>query len=96
MTTKLVNVRLPEKLYRESKMVMEEDGYKNVQELMTVTLRERVQEQRRERALELLSKLHGSIKRPLRRLTKKQKEEIAKWHTPEKAQALMKKYGFVW
>ena len=94
MATKLVNVRLPEKLYRESKMVMEEDGYKNVQELMTVTLRERVQEQKKKKALEWLSKVFGS-KEPTPRLTKEEKEEIAKRHTPKRAREIMKKYGFI-
>ena len=94
MATKLVNVRLPEPLFLQSQEIVQEEGYRNVQELMADTLREHVKEQKKQKALEWLKKSFGSVK-PMPRLTKEQKEKIALEHTPERAKEIMQKYGFL-
>jgi len=94
MKTKLVNVRLPLKLYSLCMGVVAEEGYANFQEFIKDAVRHSVQESRKDKALINLEKNFGSAKGKKRKpFTKEIKERIALEHTPERAKELMKRFG---
>ncbi|MBI4450717.1 hypothetical protein HY642_01965, partial [Candidatus Woesearchaeota archaeon] len=62
MTTKLVNVRMPEQLYAEGQEVVETAGYANFQELVKDALRHTIQEVKKDQALISLQETFGSTK----------------------------------
>ncbi len=94
MTSKLVNVRIPEQLYDQGRKIAEEKGYRNVQELVLVGFREKVHEEAKTEFLRWLERTRGSIPN-MKRLTKQEREKIAREHTPEKGRAILKKYGLL-
>ncbi len=95
METKLVNVRLPKKLYREGKEVVEIGGFANFQEFIKDAIRHSVRENKKDQALINLYKNFGSTKGKKRKpFTKEIKDKIALEHTPERAREIMKRFGF--
>ena len=77
METKLVNVRLSEKLFTEGKKIVEIGGFSNFQELIRDAIRRRIEELKKERDdVIFLRKLFGSAK-PRPRLTKEERDKIA-------------------
>jgi len=94
MKTKLVNVRLPEKLYEEGKKIVENNGYANFQEFIKDSIRHSIAEAKEEQWMKTLKRLYGSTKgKEKKRLTKKEKEKIAEEHTPERAREITKRMG---
>lgn len=92
MESKHVKLTVPKKLYQESLQVVKEFGYSNIQDLTVEGLRKQVIDLKRQQALINLKNSFGSAK-PKPRLTKEQKEKIAKKHTPERSKEITKKYG---
>ncbi len=93
MKTKLVNVRLPEKLFEEGKEICKGE-YANFQEFIKDSIRHAVLEIKKQRALFNLRKSFGSTKNKKRKLfTKEIKERIAEEHTPERAKEITRKYS---
>lgn len=94
MATKLVNVRIPDNLYSEGKQVVEEAGYANYQEFIKDSIRSKISEIKKDKALINLEKSFESTKGKKRKpLTKEIKDKIAREHTPRRARELMKKVG---
>ena len=78
MKTKLVNVRLPLKLYSLCMGIVAEEGYANFQEFIKDAVRHSVQESRKDKALISLEKNFGSTKGKKRKpFTKEMKNKIA-------------------
>jgi len=94
MHTKLVNVRLPERLYKKGKETVEEAGYANFQELIKDSIRQRITEIKKDKALLNLERSFGSTKGKKRiPFTKEIKNRIAEAHTEERGRKLMKMVG---
>lgn len=94
MNTKLINVRLPENLYEEGKEVVEEAGYANFQEFIKDSIRSKITEVKKDKALINLEKSFGSTKGKIRKpFTKEIKDKLAGEHTPKRARELMEKVG---
>lgn len=91
MESKYVKLTLPKKLYQEGLFMVKEFGYSNLQDLTIESLRKQVIELKREQALINLRRNLGSVKFK-KRMTVKQKEEIAKKHTPLRAKELTKEF----
>jgi hypothetical protein len=83
MINKLVNVRIPEVLLKNSEIVIKNEGYANIQDLIRDTLRQHVKKY-------LLQQLKGSVKE--KQLNRK---EILKEFIKEKKQGkdYFKKFG---
>lgn len=78
METKLINVRLPEELYKEGKDIVKRGGYANFQELIKDSVRHQINEIKKDRALINLEKSFGSTKGKVRKpFTKEVKDKIA-------------------
>ncbi|MBW2986098.1 ribbon-helix-helix domain-containing protein [Candidatus Woesearchaeota archaeon] len=78
METKLINVRLPKKLYREGKELVEQDGFANFQEFIKDAIRHSVQERKKDQAFINLYKNLGSTKGKERKIfTKEVKDKLA-------------------
>ena len=91
MTSQYVKLTLPKKLYQEGLQIVKELGYSNIQDLTVESLRKQILELKREQALINLKKNFGSAK-PRPRLTKGQKEDIAK-HSLKRAKEITKRFG---
>jgi len=92
MTTKLVNVRMPENLYHEGKEAVEEGGYANFQELIKDAVRHQIKEIKKDQALINLEKSFGSTKGKKKKpFTPKIKNRIAEEHTEKRAKELFKR-----
>lgn len=90
MESRHVKLTMPIKLYEDSKLLAKENGYSNIQDLALESLRRQIAELKK---IADLRKLLGSAK-PRPRLTKEEKEKIAREHTPEEARRLTKEFGF--
>lgn len=62
MTTKLVNVRLPEELLARATTIVKKEGYSSIQELMKESLRNHIDQRLKEQALIALKQMVGSQK----------------------------------
>lgn len=96
MKTKLVNVRMPEKLFNEGKNAVEEGCFSNFQELIKEAVRDKVNEVKKEQWLINLEKNFGSTKNmPKKPLTKEIKEKIALdiMNNPQKQKEIARRFG---
>ena len=96
MKTKLVNVRMPETLFKEGKKAVEDGGFSNFQELIKDAVRNKVKEVKKEQWLINLEKNFGSTKnRPKKPLTREVKEKLALelMNNPKRQKELFKMVG---
>lgn len=96
MKTKLVNVRMPEKLFNEGKNAVEEGCFSNFQELIKEAVRDKVNEVKKEQWLINLEKNFGSTKNMLKKpLAKEIKEKITNkiLNNLDKQDEIFKKFG---
>lgn len=78
MATKLVNVRLPEQLYKEGKDIVERGSYANFQELVKDALRHTIRDIKVDKALVNLQESFGSTRGKKRKpFTPEIKDQIA-------------------
>lgn len=91
MKSRYIKLTVPENLYREGILLVKEFGYSNIQDLTVESLRSRILDLRKQLVLMRIKRLQGSVK-PGPRLTREEKEEIARKHTPERARWITKKY----
>lgn len=78
METKLINVRLPEKLYEEGKDIVKQGSYSNFQEFIKDSIRHNINQLKKDKALLNLEKSFGSTKGKVRKpFTKEIKNKIA-------------------
>jgi len=89
MINKQINIRIPEALYRESEIIIKEEGFSNLQELTKHVLREKIKEYKIIRELE---KLKGSSKSS-RILTEEERNKIARELTSKKSEEITNKYN---
>jgi len=90
---KLVNVRVPEKLYSEIQKYSKEKGYKNVQEFMTQATRDKLEKiKKQEEVIREWNKLKGTMK--VKRLSKEELNRLAMEITPEDSDEFLRKYNF--
>ena len=89
MINKQINIRIPETLYKESEIIIEEEGFSNLQELIKHTLREKIKEYT---IIKELEKLKGSA-RLNKVLTKKEKDKMARELTSKKSEEIINKYS---
>lgn len=68
MSTKLVNVRLPEQLYKQGREVVDSAGYANFQELVKDSLRHTIHDIKKDQAILKLQKSFGSTHGKKRKL----------------------------
>jgi len=87
-----ITIKVEENLAKEIASAMEPD-YSTKTEFIREAVRDKIKEIRKEKALYDLRKLLGSAK-PRSRMTKQEKEMIAKMHTLKRAKEIAKKYGF--
>ena len=92
MASKYVKLTIPDKLFTDGNNIAKEFGYSNIQDLTLESLRKQIIELKKQQALLYLKESHGSVQ-PKKRLTKKEKERIAKLHTPKRAKEITKEYG---
>ncbi len=93
MTNKLIHMRVPDKLYKEIKHYVKEDGYRSPQEFSLEAIRNAIQEKRKHEALIELKKQFGSVKN-IKRPTKKERDRIFEELANEKPSDIFRKYGF--
>jgi len=89
MINKQINIRIPKTLYKESEIIIKEEGFSNLQELIKQTLREKIKEHQ---IIKELEKLKG-ISKSRKVLTKIEKDKIARELTSKKSEEIIKKYG---
>ena len=78
MVTKLVNVRLPEQLYKEGKEIVEQGSYANFQELMKDAIRHTIKDINVDKTLINLEKSFGSTRNKKKKaFTSEIKDQIA-------------------
>lgn len=92
MQSKSVKLTINRQLYNEGMFLVKDLGYSNIQELVAESLRNKIQEIKVQRIIADLEKLKGSAK-PRPRLTRAQREKIAREHTPERARQITKEFG---
>ncbi|KYK24977.1 hypothetical protein AYK26_07920 [Euryarchaeota archaeon SM23-78] len=96
MATKLVNVRLPEALYKEGKKLTKSKGYANFQEFIKDSIRHQIANLKKESWEHTLNKLYGSTKgKKHKPFTRKVRDKIAEEHFKnlDKQEALFKEFG---
>lgn len=94
MEGRQINIRINETLLKRSKKMLESGSYESLQEFFKEKLREEIKKHEETQAIiKRLEKLKGSVK-PKPRLTREERDKIAREHTPEKSRELMKKYGW--
>jgi len=96
MATKLVNVRLPEYLYKEGKRLTKTSGYANFQEFIKDSIRHKIADLKKEKWEHTLKKLYGSTKgKKHKPFTPEIKDKIAEEFSKnlDKQDELFKKFG---
>jgi Arc/MetJ-type ribon-helix-helix transcriptional regulator len=83
MTSKSIHVRLPPKVFEEAQAMVDEGLFSSLNELVKESVRARVMEYKKSRALSVLAKHYGSVKTG--QLSDRQKEEILEEFLKEKA-----------
>jgi Arc/MetJ-type ribon-helix-helix transcriptional regulator len=79
MASALIGVRLPPPLSSQVEEISKAEGYTSTQEFVRETLRDRVKEYYRQRALDELDKLAGSLKgKKINKLSARERERLAK------------------
>ncbi len=94
MANKLVNVRIPENLYNESRELVENSGYSNLQEFIKDAIRNKVNQVKKDQVLINLEKNFGITKNKTKKpFTKEIKEKIALNHNANRANEVMKMFN---
>ena len=79
MASALIGVRLPPPLSSQVEEISKAEGYTSTQEFVRETLRSRVKEYYRQRAMDELDRLAGSLKgKKINKLTPKDREKLAR------------------
>jgi len=92
MESKYVKLTVPATLYNEGLRLVDEFGYSNIQDLTIESLRKQIMELKREQVLVNLRKNFGSAKSK-KIPTKKERDMIARQHTPKRAREITKRFG---
>lgn len=74
MKTKSIHVRLPPKVFEDAQRLVDEGLFSSLNEFVKDSVRTKVEEYRKRKALDVLSKHYGSKK--VKPLSEKEKEEI--------------------
>lgn len=90
METKCVKLTLPKNLYEEGNKVVKKFGYSNLQDLTLEGLRKEIIELKKQQALINLKKNFRSVKG--KKLTKEQREKIAKEYRKTKPSEIFRKF----
>ena len=94
MATKLVNVRIPENLYNESKGLIENSGYSNLQEFIKDAIRNKVNQVKKDQVIINLEKNFGMTKNKIKKSFNKEiKEKIALNHNKQRAKEVIKMFN---
>lgn len=96
MPNKLVNVRLPEKLFKEGKRLTKSNGYANFQEFIKDSIRHQIAHLKKENWEHTLNRLYGSTKgKKHKPFTRKIRNQIAEEFSRnlDKQDELFKKFG---
>ena len=94
MANKLINVRIPENLYNESKELVENSGYSNLQEFIKDAIRNKVIQVKKDQTLINLEKNFGITKNKIKKpFNKEVKEKIALNHNAKRAKEVMKMFN---
>lgn len=90
MANKLINLRMTNKLIKESKEIAKDFGFSNIQELIKESLRNTILEYKRKRALLWLERNFASINKT-KRLTKEERKSLFKKFNEEKSDEIFRK-----
>lgn len=77
MPNKMVHIRMPDKLYKESKALADDFGFSSVQEFFRSAVRKAVGEYQRQMAWRTVKALYGSD-RNLKKPTRKERDRWAR------------------
>ena len=88
----LLHVRIPEKLLVESKQIVDEVGFSNIQEFFRDCIRRTIEEHKYQKSIKKLKTLQGSVKE-YRKVSKAELNKLAEALTPEKGEELIKEAG---
>lgn len=94
MADTLVHVRLGKELKKDMDEVIRSGWFSNQAELIREGARKVIQEYYRRKAIANLPKQLGALKGKGRGLTQKDRERIAREHTPERALQITREFGF--
>lgn len=83
MKTKSIHVRLPPKVFEEAQRVVDEGLFSSLNEFIKDSVRKGVEEHRKRKALDVLSRHYGSKK--VGPLSEEEKEEILERFLKERA-----------
>ena len=94
MANKLVNVRIPENLYNESKVLIENSGYSNLQEFIKDAIRNKVNQVKKDQVIINLEKNFGITKNKIKKpFNKETREKIALNHNKQRAKEVIKMFN---
>ncbi|MDI6655833.1 MAG: ribbon-helix-helix domain-containing protein [Candidatus Hydrothermarchaeota archaeon] len=83
MKTKSIHVRLPPKVFEEAQRVVDEGLFSSLNEFVKESVRAKVEDHKKRKALDVLSKHYGSKK--VKHLSEGEKEEILEQFLRERA-----------
>jgi metal-responsive CopG/Arc/MetJ family transcriptional regulator len=92
--SEMVHLRVPDKLYETVEEVVDQMGFRSVQEFIRQAIRDQLFEYEKKMAILWLEKEKGSLKGKIKRLTEEERRALAEEFVKGDNSELLRKYGF--